>query len=134
MSRMGEALRPVVARAAEQARKAIMSRTEGKFFPVPGVNVYFEVGTIGGPKGPWTLRPRGLVAEMNGVDYVFGSPGGDELGTEFADILARAVEEGPETLASAWEANMMMLLDAGVSREDLLLAVEEALARSVMES
>jgi hypothetical protein len=61
---------------------------------------------------------------------------GDEGSSmEAVDSVLEAVgRDGPAFLAAAWEANMLALVAAGVPDDVLRLAVDEALARYVMES
>ncbi len=146
MSRISDALRPAVERAARAARVSIVKMEEGRHYPVKGVEAYFDVGLIeaGTIAEPRPNRPDGdlvmvcvrahcLLSDTEDSESVMMTSG-DPLPDELDAVLMKAVKLGPERLAKAWEDNMFRLIEAGVSPEDLQIAVGEALARMVMEA
>jgi len=146
VSRIAEALRPAVERAARSARVSIVKMEEGRHYPVQGVDAYFDVGLIeaGAIAEPRPSRPDGdpvlvcvrahcLLQDTEDSESVMMALG-DPLPDELDALLVKAVELGPKRLAKAWEDNMFRLIEAGVSPEDLQIAVGEALARMVMEA
>jgi hypothetical protein len=146
VSRFADALRPAVERAARAAMVSIVKMEEGRHYPVQGVDAYFDVGLIeagattvasqslaDGDKIMVCVRAHCLLNDTEDSESVMMASG-DPLPDELDALLVKAVRLGPERLAKAWEDNMFRLIEAGVSPEDLQIAVGEALARMVMEA
>ncbi len=147
-SLLAVALAPAVARAVASARRALLAREEGAHYPVHGVNSYIQVRPdpiYSPPHRPraykrWEviaerLLPAGSPARGQVVLPALPEDGDEGFPGASVDLVFDSVlRDGAAFLASAWESNMLALVAAGVPDDVLRLAVDEALARYVIES